>query len=201
MTLPPQRSARAFNDLTEMMDYLVPAALGGNKRGVIDSIEGGYQAALFALGDVNTAQNAFDLPQDTISLAAATRYGFEMYLDLDTGATTHTTGLLFALSGGLTLTRIKYWTIATSGAVQTLATPQMGQWEVATASVVTATSTAVSTQIIARGTLVTLAAGALTPQIIFSAAPGGAPNSTAADSFYRFWRLGTAAEVAIGNVG
>lgn len=200
MTHPPQRSARAFNDMAELVDAIWPGPLGGSKRGFVVAPEGMRNAAAVSLASDTSNQSPFGAAKDAVSLAAATRYRFQGNIDLDNGAVSHTTLFGFLATGGLTLTSAKIWVIASSPATaNAIAAAQITQLDAITPAAVTAASTALSTQLIVRGELVTLAAGLLTPVIAFGTAPTGT-NEGAIGSFFEIWRAGASGDTVFGNV-
>lgn len=131
-----------------------------------------YQSAANTLTNPATsAVSIFTAAQDTFTAEANTTYLMEMYLSLTTGATSHTTSLVFG--GAATLTSISYTSNAASAAAGTLAALQTIEGEAATAVVITAASTAVRTKVQVKGSVQINAAGTFIPQILFSADPTG----------------------------
>jgi hypothetical protein len=107
-----------------------------------------------------------------VTVQASTTYNFEGLLMLATGATTHTTGTLFA--GTATLTSIDYHARIHSNANLTIATTlSVIRVSVATVIVLNATSTAVETIIFLDGVVKINGAGTFIPQFQFSANPTG----------------------------
>lgn len=105
-----------------------------------------------------------------VTVQAATTYVFEGLLMLATGATTHTTGTLFA--GTATLTSIDYHAAIFSTANLTIGTTiSYIRVAVATVIVLNATSTAVETVIRMNGIVKVNAGGTFIPQFQFSANP------------------------------
>jgi hypothetical protein len=131
-----------------------------------------YQSAANTLTNPATSATAiFTAAQDTFAAEASTTYLMEMYLSLTTGATSHTTSLVFG--GTATLTSISYTSNAVSAAAGTLTAIQSIEGEAATAVVITAASTAVRTKVQVKGSVQINAAGTFIPQILFSADPTG----------------------------
>jgi len=145
---------------------------------------------------ISTAQSIFAAANDALTVAASTSYRFRARLAFNTGATSHTTA--FGFGGTATFTSCNYDSIATSSAAGTLSTPQMARWAVATASVVTAASTAVTTDIILEGIIRINGAGTVIPQVTFSAGPTGTCE-TALDSYFELEPIGSNTVAAIGN--
>jgi hypothetical protein len=178
--------------------YGTPTA---SSRGVINSeyfiaLSGNYTGA-----DVDTAQKVFNgTSNGTITLAANTAYFMEgtYYITRGAGTTSHTLSTLFALGGSLT--SIAYTADTTSTTGNTLGAVSRIYGTGATATIVTAASTSASENITVhiRGMLRTNAAGTFTPQIQYSAAPGGAPTILA-NSFFRLVPVGTGSVTTVGN--
>lgn len=155
------------------------------------------QNATVALtNSITTAQSIFAAANDALTVAAATTYRFRARLTFNTGATSHTTA--FGFGGTATFTTCNYTSQATSSAAATLATPQMLRVAVATATVLTAASIAVTTDIILEGIIRINGAGTIIPQITFSAGPTGTCE-TALDSYFELEPIGSNTVAAIGN--
>ena len=176
--------------------YGTPTA---SRRGLIPAESFRLQASNNTLSDVNTAQNVFSSPS-AITLDASTSYMFEAvyYISRAAGTTSHTLSTLFALGG--TLTSITYTADTTSTTGNTLGAVSRIYGTGATATIVTAASTTASENItvVLRGIIKTNASGTVTPQIQYSAAPGGVPTLLA-NSYIKFVPLGTSAVVSIGS--
>jgi len=144
-----------------------------------------------------SAQNLFPAASDTLTVVAATTYLFEAMLDIGTGSTTHTTA--FGFGGTATFTSIKYLSTLFSGAANTIATTASNlDVAAATATVLNATSTDVTTKIFLRGIFRINAGGTIIPQITFSAGPGGTCELKA-NSFFRAMPIGLSTATFIGN--
>lgn len=155
------------------------------------------QGSAVALSNSSTsAQNIFAAANDTLTVAASTSYRFRARLTFNTGATSHTTA--FGFGGTATFTTCNYTSNATSSAANTLATPQMRRVSAATAAVLTAASTAVTTDIWIEGIIRVNGAGTIIPQVTFSAGPTGTCE-TAIDSFFELEPIGTNTVAAVGN--
>lgn len=153
-------------------------------------------SAVALTNNITSAQSIFAAANDTLILAANTSYRFKARLVFNTGSTSHTTA--FGLGGTATFTSIHYNSLATSSAADTLATPQMRRVSAATASILTAASTAVTTDILLEGVLRINGAGTIIPQVTFSAGPTGTCE-TAVNSFFEIEPIGTDTVAAIGN--
>jgi hypothetical protein len=134
------------------------------------------------------AQNIFAAANDVLTVLGSKTYRFRAVLQINTGNTTHTTSFGLALTTA-TLTDIVYTSSATSSAADTLATPQMRRVSTNNAAALTATSVAVTTNIVLEGMFRVGTAGSITPQITFDAGPGGTCE-IATDSFFECWPIG-----------
>lgn len=151
--------------------------------------------------DVNTAQKVFNSPTNgAITLDAATTYLMEAtyYITRALGSNSHTLSTLFALGG--TLTSITYTADTTSTASNILGAVSRIYGTSSTGVVVTSASTATNENITVsiRGIVRTNGAGTFTPQIQYSAAPGGAPTILK-NSYLRMIPLGTSSVASVGN--
>jgi hypothetical protein len=173
-------------------------AHAASSRGVVAVKQiAAVQAATVALSNsLTTAQNIFPAANDTLTLLANTSYRFRAKIGLNTGATSHTTA--FQLGGTATFTSISYLSQATSSAANTLAALQSRRVETAAAAVLTAASTAVSTDLWIEGVLRTNGAGTIVPQVTFSAGPTGTCE-VAINSFFEIEPIGSDTVAAVGN--
>lgn len=145
----------------------------------------------FTLSAASGVQPVFDTSQDVFTLEASTTYMMEGLYILNTGATTHTTAMAFALGGGASVTSFEYVANLWSAAANTIATTVSNTHVSGVASkVLNATSTAVYTIIQFKGLVRINAGGTLTPQINFSANPTGT-NLTKVGSFIEFKKMGS----------
>ncbi len=176
--------------------YSTPTA---NRRGVSPSVSVRVQANNNTLSDSSSAQNVFSTPA-AITLDASTTYMFEAvyYITRAAGTTSHTLSTLFSLGG--TLTSMTYTADTTSTSGNTLGAVSRIYGTGATATVVTGASTSATENItvILRGIVKTNASGSFTPQIQYSAAPGGAPT-VLANSYIKLVPLGTSGMVSVGS--
>lgn len=180
--------------------YGTPTA---SQRGVLNTQHFIALVNNYTGNDVNTAQKVFDSPTNgTMTFAASTTYMLEAtyYITRAVGSNSHTLSTLFAIGGGGSLTSIAYTADTTSTASNILGAVSRIYATAATATVVTGASTATNENITVtlRGIIRTNAAGTITPQIQYSAAPGGAPT-VLANSYFRLIPLGTNSVASVGN--
>ena len=155
-----------------------------------------------SLSDINTVQSVFSSSFDVWTLQASQTYYFRGFYSFTHGATSHSVSMSFATGGAGSISAIYYYAIASPIAVNTVTATQ-------TATFVTQTSaTAVNQagannaeQIWFSGYITTSSGGTVTvtPQITFSAPPGGSP-ATLAGSYIQFTPFGTDAVTSLGNV-
>lgn len=152
------------------------------------------------ISNVNTAQNVFDAANDVITLAANTTYAFEGFYRVISGTTTaHTTNMSFS-EMGIGAGGTWYWLASAHTAIA--GTVSRAQDTVVFSSsaggATNASSTTALVTIWFRGTVETSTdAVSVTPQITFSAAPGGT-NQIGAGTFIRFTPLGTDTVQSVG---
>lgn len=157
----------------------------------------------FTLAAASGVQSVFPTTYDVWTLEGNTTYLMEGQYILNTGATTHTTAMAFALGGGASIVTdgLQYTTILWSAAANTLTTTQSTTHVSGVASkVLNATSTAVYTLIQFKGLLRMNAGGTVTPQIAFSANPTGT-NLAKIGTYIQFTPIGAGAFTSIGSVG
>lgn len=141
--------------------------------------------------NVNTVQPMFNTSIDVWPLQGSTSYDFEGFLSLSHGATSHSVGLSFELSGGASVTSITYITFAWVTAIGTQTASQTTNLvQVATNVNVNAAGANATEQIFFKGTINMNAAGNVTPSYTFSAAPGGT-CVTKGGSYIKFCPKGT----------
>ena len=142
-----------------------------------------------ALSNVSTAQNAFPVGQQTLTVAENTTYLIEGEYVVNSGTTTHTTAIGFTVGGDvMDLSGLEFSAVLWSAAANTITTTQSSIHVTANAStqtVLNATSTAAVTTIQIKGVWKNTSNTTITPKIKFSAAPGGT-NQMAAGSYIRF---------------
>ena len=172
-----------------------------NQRGVIAAEQFITLASGYTGADSATAQKVFNSSTNgAVTLAASTTYFMEgvYYITRAAGTTSHTLSTLFALGG--TLTSIAYTADTTSTTGNALGAVSRIYATGATATVVTAASTSATENITVtiRGIVRTNSAGTFTPQIQYSAAPGGAPT-VLANSFFKLTPIGNNTVATVGN--
>jgi hypothetical protein len=142
-----------------------------------------------ALTNVSTAQNAFPVGQQTLTVAENTTYLIEGEYVVNSGTTTHTTAIGFTVGGDtLDLSGLEFSAVLWSAAASTITTAQSSIHVTANANtqtVLNATSTAAVTTIQIKGIWNNTSNTTITPKIKFSAAPGGT-NQMGAGSYIRF---------------
>lgn len=180
--------------------YGTPTA---SQRGVLNTQHFIALVSNYTGNDVNTAQKVFDSPTNgTMTFAASTTYMLEAtyYITRSVGSNSHTLSTLFAIGGGGSLTSIAYTADTTSTASNILGAVSRIYATAATATAVTGASTDTNENITVtlRGIIRTNAAGTITPQIQYSAAPGGAPTILA-NSYLRLIPIGTNSVASVGN--
>jgi hypothetical protein len=144
---------------------------------------------LNAASGVQTWAGTNKTGQDVFTVAANTTYLVEGQWFVNTGATTHTTAMAWALATA-TVTDFQYQVLLWSAAANTITTTQSTVHVSGVASkVLNATSTAVWTNIQFKGIMVIGTGGTVTPQINFSANPTGS-NLMKRGSWTSFTRLG-----------
>lgn len=201
MTIP------TLDDLTEVVDNpagtpvsqkLTLDLLTVNPTWVLTRIEGAYIQADFTLSNASGVQAAFPAATDVLTLLANTSYRFRGHYIINTGATTHTTALAFALTTA-TVSTFEYFAYTWSAAVNTITTTTSSTHVSGVASkVINATSTAVYTLVDFEGIFRTGTAGTITPQINFSAAPG-VTCLMKIGSFIEFYPLGINTLTKVGG--
>ena len=178
--------------------YGTPTA---SQRGVLPAEHFVVLSSNYTAADSASAQKVFNTPANgAVTLEANTTYFIEglYYITRAAGTTSHTLSTLFALSG--TLTSITYLVETTSTAGNILSGDNRIYATAATATVVTGASTTANENITVhlRGVVRTNTAGTFTPQIQYSAAPGGAPTILT-NSFFRLTPVGSGSVTSVGN--
>jgi hypothetical protein len=169
----------------------------GTQRGIMAN----YQFATIASGTVALSsatglQSLFASANDAVSLSANTTYRFEGDYFITKGTTTTcTVNTGFTYSG--TMATIAYAAMGMSAAADANATTQGVYVDRLTSTAITATGVAAGVMLHISGRLVTTTAGTLTPQIAFSAAPGGT-NTVNAPTYFEIWPVGIDTMTSIG---
>jgi hypothetical protein len=144
----------------------------------------------FTLSDVNTAQTAFPSAIDQVTLESDATYYFEFGFDMSTGTTSHGAGMGFDL-GSVTTNYVNYQVMGYAAAENNQGSIQATSWRTNTTPVnnMMAASTVAGNHLKGWGYISVNSGGAITPQIIFSAAPGGT-NLMKAGSYIHFRKVG-----------
>lgn len=165
-------------------------------RGLVPHVMMSYVASDFTLGNVNTAQACFTSSKDGITLAASTAYEMDFLYIINSGTTTHTTAIGFTHSGAITA--INYTVLTWNAAANTTTTTQNTiHIQALTSTVLNATSINAYTIIQGKGMLINSTSGLFTPQLTFSAAPGGT-NLMKVGSYFKLTTLGPSATSSWG---
>jgi hypothetical protein len=164
----------------------------GSANGLWPVIIRATQLNDFTLAAASGVQTAFSSTVDVITLEASTAYAVKGRYFMTTGTTTtKTTAIAFLAGGGLTITSMALAVRGYNAVANTTVTATNGLYMDRLAStVVTATATTGGVIIEFEGTIRINAGGTLTPQINFSANPGGT-NLMKANSFIEFTPIGT----------
>ncbi|MDP2160673.1 MAG: hypothetical protein Q8K02_09340 [Flavobacterium sp.] len=160
----------------------------------------GVLASNFTLSNSNTVQNAFPSSCDEFTLSANKTYFFKGKYLISNGATSHTTAIGWLLSSGLSISSMEYVAKVFSSALNAISTSASNvQVSGSSSKVLNAASTAVTTTIEFEGVLRCTAAGVLTPQLTFSAAPGGT-NVMKLGSYMELTEIGNNTVQTVGTV-
>ena len=154
---------------------------------------------LSAASGVQTWAGTNKTAQDAFTVTANSTYRVRGQWLVNTGTTTHTTAIAFALSGA-TVTDFQCLTTLWSAAANTIATPQCTHMSGVASKVISATSTAVYTIISLEGIMVIGTGGTVTPQVNFSANPTGT-NLMKRGSWTSFEKLGSDTATVIPVTG
>lgn len=165
-------------------------------RGFLPSTQLSIATSDIALSDINTAQNVFGSSSDVITLAANTTYLVNGVYFIQSGTVTHTTAISFTYSG--TAPTMSFYSLNLPAAVGNVSRAQdMVYYEGITGGVINSTSTSARNVIKFEGVLKTSNGGSLTPQITFSAQPGGT-NLTKFGSYIALTPVGNDTVTSIG---
>jgi hypothetical protein len=159
--------------------------------GVTPTIQVICPSSEYLLTNQTATQKVFNLPQDTITLQAATTYMFEGHYLLTTGTTSHTTSMSFVLTTA-TITNCTWTTFTTMpSALNTVAAGNATAiFNSVTGGVVNGGSTNPNTMITFKGIMRVNAGGTMVPNIAFSAQPGGT-NNVLIGSYLKFYPIGS----------
>ena len=168
--------------------------------GVLPTVQVICPSAALALTSGATLQNAFSV-LGAISVQAATTYMFDgFYLIKTTGTTTHTISMSFALTTA-TITNCT-WTTMSYPLASTPTSAVRAQdgnfFDAVGGGLVNSTNATAFNVVKFEGIMRVNAAGSVTPQITFSAAPGGT-NTMEVGSYLRFYPIGSNVINAVGT--
>jgi len=157
----------------------------------------------YTLTDTASAQKAFNASTNgALTLAGSTTYEFEgQYIITNTGTNAHTWGVLFGGTGTITsATMMVRGRTGTTSAATFTADLSGYTTDITTVLVSTASSTSATEFVILslRGILRVNAAGTFIPQVKLSATTGGTITMLA-NSFIRFWPIGSNTVTNVGN--
>jgi hypothetical protein len=173
-------------------------------RGLIPTEQFSIITTTKSLTSSTAAQNIFDTPEDTITLALDTAYSFEGFFSIVSGTTSHTTAItLVDATAGSENISWRWMAMGHSSAAGTVIRTQDTVVFTTNGGVITASSTSALTTIWCRGVVIVTSAGAtpiarnIVPKITFSAAPTNT-NQVAVGSFIRFVPLGSNLVKSVG---
>ena len=159
----------------------------------------GVLSSNFTLSNSNTSQNAFPPSSDAYTLTANKTYFFKGKFLITNGSISHTTAMGWVATTGLNITSMEYVVQIFSSALNGISTSSSVQVSGVANKVLNATSSAVTTTIEFEGVLRCTTGGVLTPQLAFSAAPGGT-NQMKVGSFIEFTEIGSDTVQTVGAV-
>ena len=196
-----QKTTPVSGDIGRPASGVFTGAVSATENGIIPSTQYSVVASDFTLTAALGVQSAFPTTGDVWNLAGITLYEVEGSYTLTTGTTTtKTTALAFALAGGASINFINLQVIGYNSVPNTVGTAQgttaMTQ---VSSTVITATATTAGVQFFFKGVMSMTAGGTVTPQINFSANPGGT-NLMKAGSYIKFTKLGANTFSTIGAV-
>jgi hypothetical protein len=180
--------------------FASPAA---GQRGLLSAEYLVTLASNYTGNDNASAQKVFNVPTDgAVAILANTTYMIEGLYIIAPAINFNAESLqtLFALSGGATLTSIRYVADVSTGLAN--ASTAIKRTQIATAGAVTVTDAApggaaTNFTVQIRGIIRTNTAGTLTPQFQFTGTPGSAPV-VQANSFFRLVPVGSGSTTTIG---
>ena len=159
----------------------------------------GVLSSNFTLSNSNTSQNAFPPSSDAYTLTANKTYFFKGKFLITNGSISHTTAMGWVATTGLNITSMEYVVQIFSSALNGISTSSSVQVSGVANKVLNPTSSAVTTTIEFEGVLRCTTGGVLTPQLAFSAAPGGT-NQMKVGSFIEFTEIGSDTVQTVGTV-
>jgi hypothetical protein len=168
-------------------------------RGVAPSTQIAAIQAAFTLANATGVQSCLTATNDVLTVQGSTTYLIEGQYLIANGTTNHTTAMAFALGGGASVTSFEYTATLWSSALNAIATAQSTTQVSGVASkVLNANSNLATTTIIFSGIVRMNAGGTITPQIAFSALPGGT-NQMKVGSYIKFTPVGSGTVTSVGN--
>ncbi len=171
-------------------------------KGIIPAIQIICPSAATSLSNVNTLQNAFSpTGYDVISVQALTTYMFDGQYIIGSGTTSHSTAMSFALNGGATVNNVTWTTLTTAfPTIGTSSTTQATNLFISVAGgACNAANTNATCVIKFEGIMrINASGGTVTPQITFSAAPGGT-NQMLIGSYLKFYPIGANTVNSVGT--
>jgi hypothetical protein len=159
----------------------------------------GVLSSNFTLSNSNTSQNAFPPSSDAYTLTANKTYFFKGKFLIINGSISHTTAMGWVATTGLNITSMEYVVQIFSSALNGISTSSSVQVSGVANKVLNPTSSAVTTTIEFEGVLRCTTGGVLTPQLAFSAAPGGT-NQMKVGSFIEFTEIGSDTVQTVGAI-
>ena len=195
------KTTPATGDVLRGADGVFTGCVASLENGVIPSTQYSVVASDFTLSAALGVQSCFPTTGDVWTLAGSTLYEVEGSYTITTGTTTtKTTAMAFALGGSASINYINLQVNGYNSVPNTVATAQgtTAMTQVAS-TVITATATTAGVQFFFKGVISMNVGGTVTPQINFSANPGGT-NLMKAGSYIRFTKLGANTFSTIGSV-
>jgi hypothetical protein len=176
-------------------NVLYAGTTGG--RGVIEAPHISYATSAVSLSGVTTYQNIFSTPADVITLAANTSYIVEGNIIVQSGTTTHTTAIQLTEGVAATPPTFRLHMLSTAVAAGTISRAQDTVYFETNGGVINSTSATARCFILLRGAIETVSSVTITPQVAFSANPGGT-NQIQDGSWIKFTPVGTNTMTFVG---
>jgi hypothetical protein len=176
-------------------NVLYAGTTGG--RGVIEAPHISYATSAVSLSGVTTYQNIFSAPADVITLAANTSYIVEGNIIVQSGTTTHTTAIQLTEGVAATPPTFRLHMLSTAVAAGTISRAQDTVYFETNGGVINSTSATARCFILLRGAIETVSSVTITPQVAFSANPGGT-NQIQDGSWIKFTPVGTNTMTFVG---
>lgn len=170
---------------------------GTGVGGVIEAPQLAFASNVVSLSGVTTYQSIFTSSADTLTLVANTTYIVEGHLVIESGTTTHTTAVRLTEGVVVNAPTFRLHFLTTGAAAGTPSRAQDTTYFETSGGVLNATSAAARTIILLRGSIETIDSLTITPQVAFSANPGGT-NQTAIGSWIKFTPVGSNTMTSVG---